>query len=141
MGFYKAAKYYYYPGWHEPGTCLEVTFNKKAYDALPSDLKTIVDSVAAETNIWSLSQFEARNGAALKELITKHHVDLKEFPDKLMKNLRKLANEVIEEEAQKDEMSKKVNAAFEKFRDQIGPWGTVSEKAYYNRIFGQYSLK
>jgi TRAP-type mannitol/chloroaromatic compound transport system substrate-binding protein len=29
MGFYKAAKYYYYPGWHEPGTCLEVMFNKK----------------------------------------------------------------------------------------------------------------
>ncbi|MEJ2718524.1 MAG: TRAP transporter substrate-binding protein [Deltaproteobacteria bacterium] len=141
MGFYKAAKYYYYPGWHEPGTCLEVTFNKKAYDSLPSDLKTILDAVSVETNMWSLCQFEARNGAALKELITKHHVNLKEFPDKLMQNLRKLANEVVDEEANKDKMSKKVNAAFQKFRDQIGPWGTVSEKAYYNRIFGTYSLK
>jgi TRAP-type mannitol/chloroaromatic compound transport system substrate-binding protein len=141
MGFYKAAKYYYYPGWHEPGTCLEVTFNKKAYDALPSDLKTILDAVSVETNMWSLCQFEASNGAALKELITKHKVNLQEFPDALMQNLRKLANEVIAEEANKDKMSKKVNEGFQKFRDQIGPWGTVSEKAYYNRIFGKYSLK
>jgi TRAP-type mannitol/chloroaromatic compound transport system substrate-binding protein len=58
-----------------------------------------------------------------------------------MQNLRKLANEVIAEEANKDKMSKKVNEGFQKFRDQIGPWGTVSEKAYYNRIFGKYSLK
>ncbi len=50
MGFYKAAPYYYYPGWHEPGTCLEVMFNKKAYDELPKDLQAIIDAVAMETN-------------------------------------------------------------------------------------------
>lgn len=141
MGFYKAAKYYYYPGWHEPGTCLEVTFNKKAYDDLPSDIKTIVDAVAAETNIWSLSQFEARNGAALKELIDKHNVNLKEFPAEMLDQLKKLAEEVLEEEAKKDEMSTKANEAFKKFKNQIGPWGTVSEKAYYDLIFGKYALK
>ncbi|MCP4220427.1 MAG: TRAP transporter substrate-binding protein, partial [bacterium] len=46
MGFYKAAKYYYYPGWHEPGTCLEAMFNKKAYESLPKDLRQILESVA-----------------------------------------------------------------------------------------------
>jgi TRAP-type mannitol/chloroaromatic compound transport system substrate-binding protein len=141
MGFYKAAKYYYYPGWHEPGTCLEVTFNKKAYDSLPTDLKQIVDACAAETNIWSLSEFEASNGAALVELIDKHNVNLQKFPDKMLEELRKLAEEVLEEEAKKDDMSKKVNEAFKKFKAQIGPWGTVSERAYYDNIAGNYPLK
>lgn len=59
MGFYQAAKYYYYPEWHEPATCLEVIFNKKIYDGLPNDLKAIPDAVAMETNLWSLSEFEA----------------------------------------------------------------------------------
>jgi TRAP-type mannitol/chloroaromatic compound transport system substrate-binding protein len=54
MGFYKAAKYYYYPGWHEPGTCLEVMFNKKAYDGCPRTCRRR-DAVAMETNMWSLS--------------------------------------------------------------------------------------
>ncbi len=141
MGFYKAAKYYYYPGWHEPGTCLEVMFNKKVYEDLPKSLQTLLDSVAAETNIWSLSQFEARNGAALKELINKHNVDLKQFPKKMLDQLRKLSEEVLEEEANKDKMSRKVHENFKKFREQIGPWGMVSEKAYYDLIFGDYPLK
>jgi TRAP-type mannitol/chloroaromatic compound transport system substrate-binding protein len=133
LGLYQAAKYYYYPGWHEPGTCLEVMFNKKAYDALPSDLKVIIDAVAAETNMWSLSEFEANNGAALEELI--------KFPDNVLDALRPLAAEVLEEEAAKDPMSKKVHEAFKKFKKVVGTWGTISEKAYYDIIVEKYSLK
>jgi TRAP-type mannitol/chloroaromatic compound transport system substrate-binding protein len=141
MGFYKAAKYYYYPGWHEPGTCLEVMFNKKVYDSLPKGLQQTLDAVAAETNMWSLCEFEAGNGAALQELISKHNVNLVKFPDKLMADLRVLANEVLEEEAAKDAMSRKVNEAFKKFKAQVGVWGSVSENPYYNDIADKYKLK
>ena len=141
MGFYKAAPYYYYPGWHEPGTCLEVMFNKKAYDELPADLKAIVDAVAMETNFWSLCEFESGNGAALQELISKHKVQLVKFPDELLNSLRTMAKEVMIEEAAKDAASTKVHAAFEKFKEQIGVWGSVSENAYYNIIADKYSLK
>ncbi|EFK07572.1 conserved domain protein [delta proteobacterium NaphS2] len=48
---------------------------------------------------------------------------------------------MLAEEAAKDAQSKKVAAAFEAFQNQVGPWFTVSEKAYYDRIFGKYSLK
>ena len=141
MGFYKAAKYYYYPGWHEPGTCLEVMFNKKAYDSLPKGLQATLDAVAAETNMWSLSEFEAGNGAALQELITKHNVNLVRFPEPLLDSLRELAKETLEEEAAKDAMSKKVHEAFKAFKAQVGVWGSVSENAYYNVIADKYKLK
>ncbi len=141
MGFYKAAKYYYYPGWHEPGTCLEVIFNKKAYDDLPGDLQMAVDAVAAETNLWSLCQFEAGNGAALQTLISEHKVNLVRFPEPLLNDLRKLADETLEEEADKDAESRKVHEAFKKFKEQVGVWGSVSENAYYNVIADKYKLK
>ena len=141
MGFYKAAKNYYYPGWHEPGTCLEVMFNKKAYEALPVELQQTIDAVAAETNMWSLCEFEAGNGAALQTLISEHNVNLVRFPDQLMEDLRKLADETLEEEAEKDPMSRKVHDAFKKFKAQVGVWGSVSENAYYNVIADKYALK
>jgi TRAP-type mannitol/chloroaromatic compound transport system substrate-binding protein len=141
MGFYKAAKYYYYPGWHEPGTCLEVIFNKKAYDALPKDLQAILDAVAMETNLWSLSRFEAENGAALQKLISDHKVNLVRFPEPMLEALRKLAKDTLEEEAAKDAMSRKVHEAFKKFKAQVGVWGSVSENAYYNVIADKYALK
>ncbi len=141
MGFYKAAPYYYYPGWHEPGTCLEVIFNKGAYDSLPRDLQQIIDTVAMEINLWSLCQFEAGNGAALQELISKHNVKLRCFPDKVLADLHRLAREVVEEEAAKDPVSTRVNEAYKKFKAQVGIWGSVSEKAYYDMIADTYSLK
>ena len=134
MGFWEAAKYYYYPGWHEPGTYLEYFFNKKAYESLPKDLQHMLDAVCMENELWVLSQFEARNGAALQELITKHNVQLIQFPEGVLESLRKLSQEVVEEEAQKTPMATKVNDSFKAFQKVAGAWGSVSEKAYYDII-------
>ena len=94
-----------------------------------------------ENELWCLSQFEARNGAALQTLINKHHVKLMKFPDKVLDSLRKLAEEVVEEEAAKDPMARKVADSFKKFQKVIGTWATTSEKAYYDIIQPKYSLK
>jgi len=141
MGFYKAAKYYYYPGWHEPGTVLEYFFNKKAYESLPKDLQAIVDTACMESQLWTLNQFDAQNGAALEELITKHNVDLIRFPEPVLESLRKLSAEVLEEITAQDAMSKKVNDDFTQMQQQVGTWGQVSEKAYYDLILKKYPLK
>ncbi|MGB5615291.1 MAG: TRAP transporter substrate-binding protein [Desulfobacterales bacterium] len=141
MGFWEAAKYYYYPGWHEPGTYLEYFFNKKAYESLPKDLQHIVDAACQETEHWVLAQFDAQNGAALQELITKHNVQLIQFPADVLNALRKLSDEVVAEEAAKTPMATKVNESFTKFAKAVGTWGTISEKAYYNVIQPEYLLK
>jgi len=137
MGFYQAAKYYYYPGWHEPGTYLEYMFNKKAYESLPKDLQLIIDAACAESEVWCLAQFDANNGAALQTLINKHHVKVYKFPDKVINALRPLAKEVVEEQAAKTPMATKVNASFTKFQKVVGDWGRISEKAYYDIIAPQ----
>ncbi len=141
LGLYQAAKYYYYPGWHEPGTYLEYFFNKKAYESLPKDLQHMLDAVCMENELWVLSQFEAQNGAALQELITKHKVELVRFPDEVLNALRPMAQEVVEEEAAKTPMATKVNNSFKAFQKVVGTWGAVSEQAYYNIIQAAYALK
>jgi len=141
FGLYQAAKYYYYPGWHEPGTYLEFIFNKKAYESLPKDLQHIVDAACAENDVWALAEFDANNGAALQTLITKHKVQLFRFPDAVLNALRPLAEEVREEEAAKTPMARKVNESFKKFQKIVGTWGTVSEQAYYNQLQPKFPLK
>ena len=134
MGFYQAAKYYYYPGWHEPGTELEFIFNKKAYEALPKDLQHIVDAACAENASWALAEFDANNGAALQTLINEHKVQVFKFPDRVLDALRPLAQEVVEEEAAKSPMAKKVYESFRKFQKVVGDWGSISEKTYYDML-------
>jgi len=132
MGFYKVAKYYYYPGWHEPGSALELIMNKKAYDALPKDLQAALDTAAAELNVQMLSEFETENAKGLAELKKSHKVELLRFPDQVLDGLKKLAAETIKEVAAKDATSKKVNEDFQKFKKQLAKWNSISEKVYYD---------
>ena len=130
LGLYQAAKYYYYPGWQEPANCLEVVFNQKAYNALPEDLQAILDAVAMETNLWSLSRFEIENASALQTLLTEHKVTLLKLPESILETFRLNATRVMEEAAGADLMAAKVYEAYMHFKHVAGPWDAVSRNAY-----------
>ncbi len=132
FGLYKAAKYYYYPGWHEPGTTLECFVNKEAFDALPADLQSIVLNASKSANLDMLSEFTARNNNALGTLVNEHKVELRKFPDEVLKRLKEVSDEVIAEVAAKDELTGRVYESFKSFREQAIAWHDVSELAYYN---------
>lgn len=131
FGFYKIAKFYYYPGWHEPGTTLEAIINKRAFEALPKDLQSIVLNACKVANQDMLAEYTARNNDALQTLLKKHKVQLRQFPDDVLKKLRGLSDEVIGELAGKNAQSKKIFESFTKFRDQAALWHDYSEVAFY----------
>ncbi|MCW9024198.1 MAG: TRAP transporter substrate-binding protein [Gammaproteobacteria bacterium] len=130
FGLYKAAKHYYYPGWHEPGTTLESMINKKAFASLPKDLQSIVMNACKVVNQDMLAEYTARNNAALHTLVTKHKVDLRQFPDDVLIKIKQLSDEVVNEIAAKDKQAKKVYESFKTFRDQAMAWHKVSEQSY-----------
>lgn len=132
LGLHKIAKYYYYPGWHEPGPVLELAVNKTAFESLPTDLQAIIRTAAARANTWMLSEFEAKNNLYLQKIIQEKRVTIKRFPDDVLAAFRRLSAEVIDEITSRDPMSKKVYASFEQFREQISAWAELSERVYYN---------
>lgn len=132
FGLHKAAKFYYYPGWHEPGTTLESFVNKQALEALSEDLQAIVLNASRVANQDMLADFTARNNQALETLVKEHKVQLRKFPDDVLKQLRSISDEVVAEVAAKDPLSQKVYVSFKKFRDQVVKWHGVSEQAYLN---------
>lgn len=132
MGFYKAAKYYYYPGWHECGSALESIINKDAWNALPEDLKAIVEAATYKANMWMISNFEAKNNSALNTLVNEHNIKLKQFPEPVLKVLKKLSAEVLEEIAASDPMSRKVYDSFLEFQKNIFQWNKIAEEPYQN---------
>ncbi len=130
FGLHKAAKYYYYPGWHEPGTTLELIVNRKAWDELPEDLQTIIRIGAMATNLWQYSQFETLNLRALRELKEQQNVQILAFPDDVVVELRRLAKEAMDEQADKDPEFKRVYEAYQAFRADNDAWDQTSDMAY-----------
>lgn len=132
FGLHKAAKYYYYPGWHEPGSTMEAIVNKEAFDALPQDLQAIVKYAAQAAHMDMLANFTAENNKALRALVEEHGVVLKRFPDEVIRTLRELSQQVVAEEAAKDPLTQKVYQSFTDFNKQVLDWHRVSEQAYLN---------
>ncbi|MGW8193873.1 MAG: TRAP transporter substrate-binding protein [Desulforhopalus sp.] len=130
FGFYKVAKYYYYPGWHEPGTVLECFVNKDAYYGLPKDLQVIVAAAMKAATADMLADFTTRNNTALVELVTKHNVKLMKFSDDVLKSMGGLSRDVVAEIANKDPMSKKVYESFSNYRKQSIDWTGIGEVDY-----------
>ncbi len=134
MGFHKIAKYYYYPGWHEPGTVLEMFVNKRAFEQLPLDLQEIVRAAAYRSNLSLLSELESKNYQYLNTLIDEHGVKVVAFPKDVLDTFRKYAKDVISDLTASDALSKKVYQSFDRFRKQVDGWAEISEKAYYRSV-------
>lgn len=130
LGLYRAAKHYYYPGWHEPGTVLELTVNKRAWDSLPADLKAIISHAAESENVLMLSEMEQKNLTALKELQAREGVEIHRFPDDVLSKLQAMTEETLAEEAAANPAFKRVYDAYQAFRQQDDAWTAVSERAY-----------
>ena len=136
LGLQNTARYYYYPGWHEPGSTLDFGFNKKAYDALPVDLQRLLDHAAAAVQVYGLADFHAKNALALERLKTefKGKVEVLQIPVPVLRDLKRLAAEVVKDESEKTPTARKVHASFTKFQALVGPWDHVAEGAYHQFV-------
>lgn len=132
FGFHKIAKYYYYPGWHEPGTTLECFINKSAFEKLPKDLQSIVLNACRVANQDMLAEYIARNNDALETLVNTHDVDVRKLPDEVIKRLAEISADVISELAYKDPLARKISDSYSEFYKKSREWLDISERAYLN---------
>ncbi len=130
FGLHQAARYYYYPGWQEPGPTLECMINRAAWESLPADLQAIVAIACQATNLDMISEFMARNAAALRQLEEDPNVEVRAFPDSVLAGLKELTFRVIDDLAARDSVVAKVWASYRAFMEQSTPWQRVSEQAY-----------
>lgn len=132
FGLHRAAPYYYYPGWHEPGACLEAIVNLDAWNALPPDLQMIVSTACEATSHTMLAEMTARNQNALATLINEHRVQVLPFPDSVLDALREATEAVVDEAAAADAFTARVVASYRQFREAVMQTTHISEHAFLN---------
>ena len=132
LGLHKAAKYYYYPGFHEPGSALSLAINKKLWDGLGSTERSAIETAAAAENAHSLAEFNANNAAALELLVNDPAIQIRKFDDSILQALGKLSGEVLAETSRKDELTRRVYDSYMKFRSAAVRWSEISERSYLN---------
>ncbi|MDH3746968.1 MAG: TRAP transporter substrate-binding protein DctP [Gammaproteobacteria bacterium] len=130
FGLHKAAKYYYYPGWQEPGPTLEFYVNRDAWESLPADLQAIVDVSCQAINMDMNAEYMHGNANALQQLVDDPNIELRAFPEEVLEHLEDIANEVIAELVDRDPASAKIYASFDAFRQKSKLNQRISEQAF-----------
>lgn len=132
MGLHEAARYYYYPGWQEPGPTLECIVNQEAFATLPEDLQQIVELACSALNEQMTAEFFARNAEYLAQLEQNESVEIRPFPTEVLQQLRILTNELVSEMVARDERAAKIYASFSAYKKLAERWSAISEQAFLN---------
>ncbi|MBZ9539683.1 TRAP transporter substrate-binding protein [Modicisalibacter tunisiensis] len=130
FGLYQVADYYYTSAWNEPSAILEGTVNLEAWQALPDDLKVVVQEAARSANLAMIDEFTFRNAEALRTLVEEHDVQLRSLPDDVLKALAEASQKVLQEQAGSDPASKKIFDSYRDFQQQVRRYTDIGEFAY-----------
>jgi TRAP-type mannitol/chloroaromatic compound transport system substrate-binding protein len=132
IGLHEAVGYYYYPGFHEPGTGFSLGINRRVWESFDASERTIIEAVAAGEYARSLAEFDANNAQSLRRLRDEGTVKILRFDDKVLKEFYRLSMAVVAEIGAGDELSRKIHASYEQFRGPAMDWSDIAARAFLN---------
>lgn len=132
QGFYKVTKYYYWPGFHEPGAALATVFNKDIYESLTKGQQQIIQTVCHTEHDYTLAEFNQKNAGALDTLIKDHGVVLEKFPSDVFAGMREASAAVLADVSQESEIAGRIYSSFKENLENSIRWTRISEEAYVN---------
>jgi TRAP-type mannitol/chloroaromatic compound transport system substrate-binding protein len=128
LGFYKLAKYYYYPGWWEAATTIHLFFNIDQWESLPEPYKVACRAAAGYATLYMQAKYDVQNPAALKRLVTEG-VELRPFPQDIMQASFNAANTLYAEIGAANPDFKRIYDHWDQFRSDGYLWWLVDEIA------------
>lgn len=130
MGFYRIAKYYYVPGFHEPGSTLAVGINLKVWTDMTESQRTILSQACMAEDNFGYAQFNHFNAGALRNLVEKQDVKIRSFTPEINTEIARISGEVVKESAETDELTMRIYQSFLKARKDGIAWSQVADEAY-----------
>lgn len=130
FGFYREAKYYYWPGFHEPGAQLGVGVNLELWDEMTLQEQSIIQGACHRANHLSIAEYMHHNATALDQLINEYGVQLRKMPDDVLAALARETKTVLEETAQTDDITGRIFKSFKTSLERSQAWGRISDEAF-----------
>lgn len=125
VGLHGPASFYYAPGFNKPNSTAEFTVYLPAWEKLPGEFKAIIEAACTEATAQGLTEAVQDNASALVELLTKHRVQLRRFPDDILKAARQNARELIGDLAAATPLGGRILASLEATRERTKSWRRV----------------
>jgi TRAP-type mannitol/chloroaromatic compound transport system substrate-binding protein len=133
LGLHKAARFYYYPGWWEPGPTLDLYVNVEQWRKLPKDYQEALRSACTEANMLMLAKYDAKNGPAFERLQKSNAV--RPYSRDILIAAEKASLDLYEDQAAKDAQYKQIYQGWSRFRDSVRRFNRINEDGFSNFIY------
>ena len=130
FGFHRIARYYYYPGWQEPGDSLEFIINQQAWDSLPADLQAMVTAATRTINQDMMDEYVASNSRVYQQVLNDPNVEVRPYPQAILRELKRISGEIMAETAADDALFAEVYASHKAFLEKAAAYTAISEQAF-----------
>ena len=137
LGFHKVAKYYYYPGWWEPGPSLEVQVNLDEWNKLPEVYQEIIKTASYQANMTMLARYNAKNNEALQRLLD-YGVQLRPYSPEILAAAEAAAESLYDDYKQQDADFKAIFEQWDAFRQRIWEWNSLNEGSFMSYVASKF---
>ena len=140
MGFPDVAKFYYQQSYHQADNFFEVMINRRKYDAIPSELKTVLKLAAHASSAEAPWKAMDRMSKDFLILQTEQRVKTALTPKPILDAQLKAWNRVIEKRSGENPLFAKVVASQKAWARRVVYWAnevTADQKAAYAHYFGK----
>ena len=131
LGFDRVAGFNYFPGWHQPFTTSHLVVNLGVWQALTPQQRATVEMGCTAGVTRNLARGEALQGPVLAAFAARG-VETRRLPEPLLRELERVAAQVLADEASRDEDFRVILASQRAFRAEYAHW---KQLAYLPRDF------
>jgi len=125
LGFYKVAKHYYFPGWHQPSSILELVVNQQTWEGLSAPQRASIETACQATIVFSLARALAIQDEALA-FFRKQGVHIHTWSPQLMTRFREATAEVMREASAGDPDFAEAWISLQRFRARHSEWSSIA---------------
>ncbi|RIZ53251.1 ABC transporter substrate-binding protein [Vibrio sp. PID23_8] len=130
MGFQKIAPYYY-TAWHEPGSETQFLVNKKTWETLPADLRSILETAFRVAAFDMYTQAVDANANSWATMSAEYpDIKVRDFPPEVLQAMQKATEDLLQEQASNDPLTKEIIESQQQYLTKVRAWTNMSSKAY-----------
>jgi TRAP-type mannitol/chloroaromatic compound transport system substrate-binding protein len=129
LGLHEVARYYYYPGWWEPGPALTFYVNRRAWDDLPGSYREAFEAASREASLNMAAEYDAKNPPALSRLLARG-TELRPFPQDVMEAALRESLALAEEQAAASPQYRRIYDEWKRFRAESYRWFATADFTY-----------
>jgi len=124
LGFNQIAQYYYYPGWHQPGSVDVLMINMDVWNGMSGAEQAMYEAACQVSLAWTLQYAPSAQTPQIEEFEA-GGTEVRRFPDEVLAELRAATERVLGAEAENDALYGEAYNSMKAFVASSGRWTSL----------------